>query len=148
MANGAYLTEHLWLVNLSYPGGKTIPGHWAASDGPELSGDVTTIWDGGETRPVLLPGTASPQEIAVSRPYVWDRDHNLAIDLLADVMQTDLVIAWHPTKANLQPWTMQPIQGQGLLRRVKLPNTASGSNTEARIELTIALRIVGVDITL
>jgi len=102
-------------------------GNFATIDAIEVSGQSTSVYDGGAIEPYILGGRASAAEFSLSRPFSYAREMDVYLTYLPLVNAKYLNVMIYPTDSQLQSLGKY-FQGRALLTSLTLP--AVDSNQE------------------
>jgi hypothetical protein len=112
-------------------------GEFEAMSGGSVAAESPKHTVGGSRR-VAMGGPRETDDVTVSRSFYYDRDHDLARQLLALAGEAEVVINRAPLDRDGRPFG-RPLVYTGVLSTVTYPEQDAESSDLSRLELTVTV---------
>ena len=131
---GAKSSQRQFLVKVS-----GIDGYFASKTGGNITAGTTKVFDGGSLTPDVLTGTPEVDDITVSRPYEYGRDHAVIKRLRNLVGSWTTTVSVTPTDRDLVALADPTVYSDALLVGLTDPDADAASADPATLELVFAI---------
>lgn len=115
-----------------------IPGNWSQSTGGSLTAEVTKDYDGGSTRPDMIGGLPSADDLELTRAFDPVRDLPLMEKLRKEVGRGRYTVTKQATDANFAKVGKPLTYADCVLLGINDPESDASSSDVAQIVLKFA----------